>query len=98
MTPCWYLYLLECEDGTLYTGITTDVARRFAQHLKGTGARYTRSHPPRRVLAWAQVGSRSQALRAECQLKAQPKAQKLAYIERLATEQVDPSKNTAEHD
>ena len=38
MSPLWHLYLLECEDGSLYTGITTDVERRFAEHLNGKGA------------------------------------------------------------
>ena len=56
----WYLYLLECEDGSLYTGITTDFDRRFAEHLSDKGARYTRSHPPQRLLAAVPGGSRSE--------------------------------------
>ncbi|MBS0338364.1 MAG: GIY-YIG nuclease family protein, partial [Proteobacteria bacterium] len=47
----WYLYLLECTDGSIYTGITVDVQARYAAHESGRGARYTRSHPPERLLA-----------------------------------------------
>ena len=43
---CWYVYLIECRDGSVYTGIATDVARRFSEHAAGKGARYTRAHPP----------------------------------------------------
>ena len=39
---CWYVYLIECRDGSLYTGIATDVDRRYAEHVAGKGARYTR--------------------------------------------------------
>jgi len=42
----WFLYLLECEGESIYTGITTDVQRRYAQHLAGIGAKYTRSRRP----------------------------------------------------
>lgn len=80
----WHLYLIECEDGSLYTGITTDVGRRFAEHRDGKGARYTRSHPPRCLLASAPIGSRSEALKAELGLKALPRNEKLAAIKLLA--------------
>ena len=43
----WFVYLVECVDGSLYAGIATDVDRRYAEHVAGKGARYTRSHPPR---------------------------------------------------
>ena len=42
----WYVYMLRCEDGSLYTGIASDVEKRFAVHKSGHGAKYTRSHPP----------------------------------------------------
>ena len=45
----WFLYLIECRDGSVYTGITVDVAARYAAHISGKGARYTRSHPPLRL-------------------------------------------------
>ena len=79
----WHLYLIECHDGTYYTGITTDVERRFAQHLKGDGARYTRSHKPLRVLACLAIGTRSEALKAELTIKRLPKEEKVRAVTTL---------------
>ena len=67
--PRWYVYLLECRDGSIYTGIATDVARRHAQHAAGKGARYTRSHPPLRVLGQFEYPDRATASRAEYAIK-----------------------------
>ena len=76
----WFVYLLECRDGSYYAGITTDVAARFAAHVAGKGARYTRAHPPVRVLASAVYPDRSSASKAEWTLKQQPRARKLAWL------------------
>ena len=76
----WILYLLECTDGSLYAGITTDLERRFVEHQAGKGARYTRSHPPLRVLATARFADRSSASRAEAQLKRLRKEQKPGFF------------------
>lgn len=65
----WFLYLLECRDGSIYTGITTDVEKRYAAHAAGKGARYTRSHPPQRLLAVFEFDDRSAASKAECEVK-----------------------------
>ena len=65
----WYLYLIECEDGSLYTGITTDVERRYAQHVAGKGARYTRMKKPVRLVGFRECGSKSEALKAELTVK-----------------------------
>ena len=65
----WFLYLIECKGGSLYTGITVDVARRYAQHVSGKGARYTRSHPPVSLSAVLACKDRSEALRAEIAVK-----------------------------
>ena len=65
----WFVYVLECTGGTLYTGISTDVARRFEQHRTGKGARYTRARPPLRLLASFRFDSQSQALKAEIAFK-----------------------------
>ena len=46
----WYVYMLRCADGSLYTGIAADVERRFEEHKSGRGAKYTRSHPPLAVV------------------------------------------------
>ncbi|MDP1697598.1 MAG: GIY-YIG nuclease family protein [Xanthomonadaceae bacterium] len=65
----WFVYLLQCRDGSLYTGITVDVQRRFAQHAAGKGARYTRAHPPQRIVAVIEHPNRSSATRAEAVIK-----------------------------
>ncbi len=80
----WHLYLIECIDGSLYTGITTDVAKRYNQHAAGTGARYTRSHPPLRLVASVSVDTRSQALKAEAAIKRLPKGKKIEALQRMA--------------
>jgi putative endonuclease len=69
MSKSWYVYLLECTDGSLYTGIAVDVARRYALHAAGKGARYTRSHPPKCLLAVIEYPDRSSASIAEYQIK-----------------------------
>ena len=65
----WFLYLIECMDGSIYTGIAVDVDARYAQHASGKGARYTRSHPPRRLLAALEYPDRSAAAKAEYRVK-----------------------------
>ena len=75
---CWWLYLIECRDGSLYTGVAVDVARRFRAHASGKGARYTRSHPPRRLLGAIACADRGDALRAEIAMKRLSPAQKRA--------------------
>lgn len=76
----WFLYLLECVDGSIYTGITTDVEARFRAHQSGKGARYTRSHPPIRILASFSYPDRSSASKAEYQVKRLTAAQKQDLI------------------
>lgn len=79
--PAWLLYLLECEDGSYYAGITTDLDRRFNEHLAGVGARYTRSHPPARVLACKSYPDRASASRAEHALKQLPRDRKPGFFD-----------------
>ena len=81
----WYVYLLECRDGSFYTGITTDVGKRYNAHRAGKGARYTRSHPPVCLLASACIGSRSEALKVERAIKRLPKQLKLGTLQSLAS-------------
>ena len=78
----WYLYLIRCRDGSLYTGITIDVARRFAEHGgKGTGgAKYLKGRGPLELVLRRKVGSRSAALRVEQKVKKLPKARKEKLI------------------
>ncbi len=75
----WFLYLMECTDGSIYTGITVDVADRYRAHANGKGARYTRSHPPARLLAAIGYPDRSSASRAEYKVKTLSPNEKRAY-------------------
>ena len=78
----WYLYLIRCRDGSLYTGITTDVARRFAEHRgQGSGgAKYLKGRGPLELVLRKRVGGRSLALRVERKVKKLPKAKKEKMI------------------
>ncbi len=80
MSSVWYLYLIECKGGTLYAGISTDVTRRYAEHVAGTGARYTRAFKPLRLIGSKLCGSRSAALKAELALKKLPKGEKIKAL------------------
>lgn len=74
----WFVYLIECMDGSIYTGIATDVARRYAEHASGRGARYTRAKPPRRLLGAFEHPDRGSALRAEHAIRQLPPQAKRA--------------------
>ena len=76
----WYVYMLCCGDGSLYTGSTTDVERRLREHQGGTGARYTRSRPPVTLAYAEEAPDRSAAQRREAAIKKLPRAQKLKLI------------------
>lgn len=72
----WYLYLVRCDDGSLYTGISTDVARRFEAHAQNRGARRLRGRGPLQLVYSEAVGDRRQALRLEYRVKRLSKAEK----------------------
>lgn len=74
----WFVYLIECRGASFYTGIATDVDRRYAMHVAGKGARYTRAHPPQQLLARFEFPDRSAASRAEYAIKQLGAAQKRA--------------------
>ena len=80
----WHVYLLTCADGTLYCGVTNDLARRLAEHNAGTGAKYTRSRLPVTLTASAPFADRSTAQAAEAVVKARPRAGKVDYLLALA--------------
>jgi putative endonuclease len=80
-----YVYLLHCEDGSLYCGWTSDVQRRLAAHRKGTASRYTRSRRPIELAAIIPVADRSAALREEARIKRLTRSAKL----RLTDHRVD---------
>ena len=68
----WYVYMLRCGDGSLYTGSTTDVARRLREHQNGTGAKYTRTRPPVTLAYTEEAPDRSAAQRRDCLLYTSP--------------------------
>jgi predicted GIY-YIG superfamily endonuclease len=79
----WCVYLLRCADGSLYTGITNDLAKRLAAHRGGRGARYTRGRSPLTLLHSEAVPTRGDALRREHQIKALRRRDKLAFLDTL---------------
>jgi putative endonuclease len=79
----WYVYILKCKDGTLYTGTTTDLKRRLAEHNDSRlGARYTRSRRPVKLVYSARKKNKSYALKAELRIKAMPRAEKLKIVKK----------------
>ena len=78
----WHLYLIRCHDGSLYTGITTDVARRFAEHQEnsGAGAKYLRGRGPLVLVFQKKLGGRNLALGVESKVKKLSKARKEVLI------------------
>ena len=69
MDKQWFLYILRCGDGSLYTGITTDVEKRLEAHRSGKGAKYTRGRSPLELVYRESCGSHSDALKREHQVK-----------------------------
>jgi len=76
----WFLYLLECKNGAFYAGITNNLDARYAAHVAGKGAKYTRANPPVKILASKSYPDRSSASVAEAQLKQLPRQQKLTFF------------------
>jgi predicted GIY-YIG superfamily endonuclease len=79
-TPVWFVSILRCADGTLYTGITTDIQRRCRQHNAGTASCYTRSRRPTRLVYQKVHPDRSAALKREAAIKAITRKQKEKLI------------------
>ena len=75
----WWLYVLECRGGVLYTGIAKDVDSRFDAHVGGRGAKFTRLNQPVRILAKVSIATKGEALRAEYALKQMTRAEKLRW-------------------
>lgn len=81
-TISWFVYIVSCSDGTLYTGITTDLERRIGEHNAGrAGARYTRSRRPVRLVYREAAENRSEAARREHLIKRMSSAEKMKLVE-----------------
>ena len=76
----WFVYLLRCGDGSLYTGSTNDVSRRLAAHQRGKGAKYTRSRLPVELVYQEEAPDQSAALRREAAIKRMTRQQKLKLL------------------
>ena len=76
----WYLYILQCGDGSLYTGITTDVEKRLEAHRSGKGAKYTRGRGPLNLLAAAEFATKHDAMHAEYVFKQLSRNEKDALL------------------
>jgi putative endonuclease len=79
-TGAWFVYVLECADGSLYTGIARDVAARLAAHEAGKGARYTRGRGPLKLLRRRRCSGHGEALRLEWAFKLLPRQKKVALL------------------
>lgn len=89
----WFVYIVSCSDGTLYTGITTDLQRRTREHNTGKGAaRYTRARRPVTLAYWEKAESRSEAARREYQIKRLSAAEKRNMV---STRKAAPPGETA---
>ncbi|MDC0074855.1 GIY-YIG nuclease family protein [Alphaproteobacteria bacterium] len=80
MTENWFLYILECKDKTLYTGITKNLNKRINQHAKGIGAKYTRGRGPFRLAYKIKYNNLNEALKKEYEIKQLTKLKKLELI------------------
>ena len=72
----WMVYMLLCSDESLYTGVTTDLHRRFRQHQRGRASKYTRSRLPVKLVYVRDCGDRSSALKEEARIKRLPAEEK----------------------
>jgi putative endonuclease len=86
--PTWALYMIECTDGSLYTGITTDLRRRLHQHCSGSGAKFFRGRQPQYLVYLEQGHDRSSALKREYAIKQLNRNQKQQLLNRQALERV----------
>lgn len=87
-----YVYILECKDGTLYTGYTTNVERRVKMHEQGKGAKYTRGRAPFTLMYQEKCESKTEALQLEILIKQYTRKQKLQFIK----ESCEKNENTKE--
>jgi len=85
----WQVYIILCSDNSLYTGITTDIERRFRQHAEGKGAKYFRGRQPVRVVLLEKGHSRSSAGTIEAKVKSLSHAAKMQLIEEVTRENAD---------
>lgn len=76
----WFVYVLLCQDGSLYTGASNNLEKRFLDHQNGKGGHYTRSHKPIKLIYSQQLPTKSDALKRESQIKSWSKVKKITIL------------------
>jgi len=77
----WFVYILKCVDGSLYTGATNNLEKRFESHKNGKGGKYTRSHKPEKIVFFEKCDSNIIALRREREIKNWSRKKKMEFIQ-----------------
>ena len=80
MKKIWHVYILECQDGSFYTGTTNDIDKRIKAHAEGKGSKYVHHKKFKKLLATKKCKSRSDACKAECEIKALHRNDKLNWF------------------
>ena len=76
----WFVYMIQCEDGSFYTGVTNNLEKRFLEHKSGKGGKYTRSHKPVKLIYHEQFKTHSGALKREFEIKSWDRKKKLNLV------------------
>lgn len=76
----WFVYILQCNDGSLYTGYTNDVEKRFEKHRLGKGGKYTRSHKPQKIVYIEKLQTKIAALKREREIKSWSRNEKIETL------------------
>ncbi len=76
----WFVYILLCQDKSFYCGSTNNLQKRFAEHLKGKGGRYTRSHKPIKIVHAEEFNSKNDALKREAEIKSWTRTKKIKIL------------------
>lgn len=77
----WFVYILLCEDSSLYTGYSNNIDQRFSDHKNGKGGHYTRSHKPVKLIYQEQFNTQSEALKREFEIKSWTREKKIRSLE-----------------
>ncbi len=77
----WFVYIIKCVDGSLYTGFTNNLEKRFEKHKSGTASKYTRSHKPEKIVFFKKFTSKIAALKKEREIKKLTRKEKLSFLQ-----------------
>ncbi len=85
MKTKWVVYILECADHSLYTGVTNNLEKRFSDHQSGKGAKYTKSHKPIQIVYQEEFETHSEALKREIEIKSWTREQKIKWLNLMSS-------------